>query len=81
MNRFLQARREALYAVLLTLLYFCAWYSAAYFIAPTQLLWGVPLWFVLSCFVAPLLFIGLCALMVRYAFVDMPLAPEAADEI
>lgn len=73
MNRFALARREAAFCLLLTLFYFFAWYYTAYFI-PLQLeLWGLPLWFLLSCMVMPLLFILLCALMVNRLFVEIPL--------
>lgn len=77
MNRFALARREAAFCLLLTLLYFFAWYGTAYFI-PLQLeLWGLPLWFLLSCMVMPLLFILLCALMVNRLFVEIPLDTPA----
>ncbi|HHQ4569282.1 YhdT family protein [Aeromonas allosaccharophila] len=77
MNRFALARREAAFCLLLTLLYFFAWYGTAYFI-PLQLeLWGLPLWFLLSCMVMPLLFILLCALMVNRLFVEIPLDTHA----
>ncbi|MFB2865844.1 YhdT family protein [Aeromonas sp. MdU4] len=82
MNRFALARREAAFCLLLTLLYFFAWYGTAYFI-PLQLeLWGLPLWFLLSCMVMPLLFILLCALMVSRLFVEIPLdtLPLASKE-
>ncbi|MER0511048.1 MAG: YhdT family protein [Aeromonas sp.] len=77
MNRFALARREAAFCLLLTLLYFFAWYGTAYFI-PLQLeLWGLPLWFLLSCMVMPLLFILLCALMVNRLFVEIPLDTQS----
>ncbi|WP_042012208.1 YhdT family protein [Aeromonas fluvialis] len=82
MNRFALARREAVFCLLLTLLYFFAWYGAAYFI-PSQLeLWGLPLWFLLSCMVMPLLFIVLCVLMVNRLFIEIPLDthPLASEE-
>lgn len=82
MNRFALARREAAFCLLLTLFYFFAWYGTAYFI-PLQLeLWGLPLWFLLSCMVMPLLFILLCALMVSRLFVEIPLdtLPLASKE-
>ncbi|MGL5303376.1 MAG: YhdT family protein [Aeromonas sp.] len=75
MNHFALARREAALCLLLTLLYFFAWYGTAYF-TPVQLeLWGLPLWFLLSCMVMPLLFIVLCALMVNWLFIEIPLDP------
>jgi len=52
----------------------------AYFI-PIQLeLWDIPLWFLLSCMVMPLLFIVLCALMVSRLFVDLPLDPHIGQQ-
>ena len=75
-NRFALARREAALCLLLTLLYFVAWYGSAYFVPETLELWNMPLWFLLSCILMPLLFIGLCALMVDRLFVDIPLDPE-----
>ncbi|MFQ2219207.1 MULTISPECIES: YhdT family protein [Aeromonas] len=76
MNRFALARREAVFCLLLTLLYFFAWYGTAYFIPPQLELWGLPLWFLLSCMLMPLLFILLCTLMVNRLFVEIPLDPE-----
>ncbi len=76
MNRFALARREAALCLLLTLLYFVAWYGTAYFIPEELELWDMPLWFLLSCILMPLLFIGLCALMVDRLFVDIPLDTE-----
>ncbi|MGL4715820.1 MAG: YhdT family protein [Aeromonas sp.] len=73
MNRFALARREAAFCLLLTLLYFFAWYGTAYFTPLHLELWGLPLWFLLSCMVMPLLFIVLCALMVTRLFVVIPL--------
>lgn len=76
MNRFALARREAALCLLLTLLYFAAWYGSAYFVPEDIELWDMPLWFLLSCILMPLLFIGLCALMVDRLFVDIPLDTE-----
>jgi uncharacterized membrane protein YhdT len=58
-NRFALARREAALCLLLTLLYF-AWYGSAYFIPEDLELWDL-LWFLLSCILMPLLFIGCAA--------------------
>lgn len=79
MNRFALARREAALCLLLTLLYFAAWYGSAYFVPEEIELWDMPLWFLLSCILMPLLFIGLCALMVDRLFVDIPLETEEAS--
>ena len=82
MNRFALARREAALCLLLTLLYFFAWYGTAYFIPEEIEYWDMPLWFLLSCMVMPLLFIVLCGLMVDRLFVDIPLdtPPRSAKE-
>ena len=80
MNRFALARREAAFCLLLTLLYFVAWYGSAYFIPEDLELWDLPLWFLLSCILMPLLFIGLCALMVDRLFVDIPLDSPSLDD-
>ena len=79
MNRFTLAHREAVFCLLLTLLYFAAWYGTAYFIPAEIELWGMPLWFLLSCMLMPLLFIGLCALMVDRLFIDIPLDTEESS--
>ncbi|BCS48985.1 DUF997 family protein [Aeromonas jandaei] len=80
MNRFALARREAAFCLLLTLLYFFAWYGTAYFIPVHLELWDIPLWFLLSCMVMPLIFIILCALMVNRLFVDIPLDTHASPQ-
>ncbi|MCS3454790.1 YhdT family protein [Aeromonas rivuli] len=76
MSRFNLARREATLCLLLTLLYFVAWYGCAYFIPETLQYWGMPLWFLLSCMLMPLLFMVLCAVMVNWLFIEIPLDPE-----
>lgn len=67
------ARREALLSLGLAVLYMLGWWLSAYAV-PANLMWhGWPLWFVLSCVFNPLLFIGLCAVMVRRYFKNLPL--------
>ncbi|MGE6107076.1 DUF997 family protein [Aeromonas sobria] len=80
MSRFSLARREAALCLLLTLLYFLAWYGCAYFIPESLRLWDIPLWFLLSCMLMPLLFMGLCAFMVGKLFVEIPLDPELSSQ-
>lgn len=75
-NRFALARREALLCLGLALLYFVAWYASAYAVPEAIELWGIPLWFLLSCILMPLLFIALCALMVDRLFVEVELNDE-----
>ncbi|ART83194.1 hypothetical protein CBP31_11700 [Oceanisphaera profunda] len=73
------ARREALLSLGLALLYMLGWWLSAYAV-PANLMWhGWPLWFVLSCVFNPLLFIGLCAVMVRRYFKNLPLDAPVTD--
>ncbi|NAW69300.1 DUF997 family protein [Vibrio sp. V27_P1S3P104] len=81
-----QAHREALTAIVLALCYLLWWYISAYgFSAPQQdttmptLYWGLPLWFLLSCIIGPILFTVLCAAMVKIFYRDIPLDPMARD--
>lgn len=62
------ARREALFSVLLALLYLALWAACAWLVPPALTLAGWPLWFLLSCLFNPLLFIVLCTLMVHWCF-------------
>ncbi|WP_427981552.1 YhdT family protein [Agarivorans sp.] len=82
-----QANREAAMALLLALAYFVWWYCSAYGLAPPmeqqtlpELYWGLPLWFLMSCVVGPIIFTVLCALMVKYYYQDLPLDPEEHHE-
>ncbi|WP_417618051.1 YhdT family protein [Oceanisphaera sp.] len=62
------ARREAAMSVGLAVLYMLGWWLSAYRVSPELTLGGWPLWFLLSCLFNPLLFVGLCVIMVRYCF-------------
>lgn len=72
-KRFLQAHREARWALGLTLLYLLAWLAAAYLPDSKQGITGLPHWFEMACLFVPLLFIGLCWLMIRLVYRDIPL--------
>lgn len=82
--RYQQANKEALWAVRLACAYFIWWYATAYGLAPSatdvlpELFYGLPLWFLLACVIGPILFIVLCALMVKYCYQDIPL--DAIEE-
>ena len=78
-KRFVQASKEARWALWLTLLYLAAWLLAAYIPDSTQGLTGLPHWFEMSCLLIPLLFILLCWLMVRVIYQDMPLEDDHAS--
>ena len=72
-TRFVQAHKEARWALYLTLAYLAVWGVSAWLGGDEAGVIGLPRWFELSCVFAPLLFIVLCWLMVRLVFRDMPL--------
>ena len=78
-KRFIQAHREARWALGLTLLYLLAWGLAAYLPDSEIGITGLPHWFEMACLLVPLLFIGLCWLMVRMLFRDIPLEDNDAN--
>ena len=83
-----QQRREGCLAIGLALLYALWWWLSSYGLcaltaqgdsmqpAEPLLYAGVPLWFILSCLVGPVLFTLLCALMVRWGYQEQSLQPE-----
>lgn len=78
-NRFVQAHKEARWALWLTLLYLAAWLAAAY-LPDTQVgITGLPHWFEMACLLVPVVFIVLCKLMVMVIFRDMPLEDDRED--
>ncbi|KAF0856751.1 YhdT family protein [Pantoea dispersa] len=72
-GRFLQANKEARWSLYLTLAYLAVWGASAWLGGTQSGITGLPRWFEFSCVFAPLLFIGLCWLMVRVVFRDMSL--------
>lgn len=78
-KRFVQAHKEALWALILTFMYLLGWLITAYLPDNTLGITDLPLWFELSCLFLPVLFFLLCYLMVRYFFKDMPLGDEHDD--
>ncbi|GAA3610607.1 YhdT family protein [Gibbsiella greigii] len=78
-KRFIQAHREARWALWLTLIYLLAWTLAAYLPDSEIGITGLPHWFEMACLLVPLLFIGLCWLMVRMLFRDIPLEDNDAN--
>lgn len=78
-KRFIQAHREARWALGLTLLYLLAWGLAAYLPDSTIGVTGLPHWFEMACLLVPLLFTGLCWLMVRTVFRDISLEDSDAN--
>ncbi|MFI8418006.1 YhdT family protein [Serratia sp. NPDC078593] len=78
-KRFIQAHREARWALGLTLLYVLAWSLAAYLPDNDIGITGLPHWFEMACLLVPLVFIILCWLMVRGVFRDIPLEDSDAN--
>lgn len=78
-KRFLQAHREACWALFLTLFYLLAWIVTAYVPDNAPGVTGLPHWFELSCLLLPLLFIVLCWLTIRLLFRDIPLGDDDAQ--
>jgi uncharacterized membrane protein YhdT len=70
-KRFVQAHKEARWALWLTLLYLAAWLAAAYLPGVSIGFTGLPHWFEMACLLVPLLFILLCWAMVRFIFRDI----------
>ncbi len=87
-RRFRQARREALWSVLLALLFFLWWYGFAYGLGsgdPGQysMVMGLPAWFFYSSVLGPALFCCLAWLMVKFLFKEVSLEAregEAQDD-
>ncbi|PKH25778.1 hypothetical protein CIG19_04430 [Enterobacterales bacterium CwR94] len=77
--RFIQAHREARWSLALAVAYLAAWGLTAWLGGNTPGITGLPLWFEISCLWVPVLFIVLCAAMIRRVFRDMPLE-DVPDE-
>ena len=78
-KRFVQAHKEARWALWLTLLYLAAWLASAYLPDSMQGFTGLPHWFEMACLLMPLIFILLCWAMVRFIFRDIPLEDNDAN--
>lgn len=77
-TRFVQAHKEARWALGLTLLYLAVWLVAAYLPGVAPGFTGFPRWFEMACILTPLLFIGLCWAMVKFIYRDIPLEDDDA---
>ncbi|BCS95829.1 sodium:pantothenate symporter [Desulfoluna limicola] len=78
-RRFIQANKEAIIAVGLSLAYFIWWYATAYGygdapVSEYAYILGFPEWFFYSCIAGFVLFAILAALMVRFLFKEVSLA-------
>lgn len=77
-TRFVQAHKEARWALGLTL------FVSGGMVSSRLLTWrypgftGFPRWFEMACILTPLLFIGLCWAMVKFIYRDIPLEDDDA---
>ena len=83
-RRFIQANKEALMALILSLAYLAWWYVTAYGFgekSPSEYTYimGLPTWFFLSCILGFFLFAILTTLMVVLLFKDLPLDGKNPD--
>ncbi|WP_392561722.1 YhdT family protein [Orbus sturtevantii] len=79
-KRYLQAHKEARISLYITALYLISWVISAYFLADEQGVLGFPAWFEISCILAPIGFILICYLVVKYRFKDIPLGKERSEQ-
>ncbi|AEN66657.1 protein of unknown function DUF997 [Enterobacter soli] len=77
-TRFVQAHKEARWALWLTLLYLAAWLVTANLPDSAIGITGLPHWFEMACLLVPLVFILLSWLMVRFIFSDFSLEDKDA---
>lgn len=68
-----QIHKEVRWALWLTLLYIIGWAAAAYCLPNSRGWLGFPLWFEAACLYAPLAFIGLMTLVVKFYFKNIDL--------
>ncbi|TWV82404.1 YhdT family protein [Moraxella sp. VT-16-12] len=74
-----QLNREAKWAVYLTVIYLIGWVMGAYF-SPTGVgVFGLPLWFELSCVFLPMVFIMLSMAVLKMVYQDINLNDDLSD--
>ena len=76
-----QLKKEAIYTCILYLLFFIWWYATAYGLADApQRVWGLPIWFFLSCIVGWLLCCVGVTVLVKCFFRDVDLDAYNIEE-
>lgn len=73
-----QINKEAIISIILYILYFIWWYVTGFGLgsgdpSSYKYVMGLPLWFVLSSFVGPIILIVAVTFTVKYLFVDIDL--------
>lgn len=79
-QRYQQAKKEALWALFLTILYVIGWCLCAYLPKETPGPIGFPLWFELSCIYLPLLFMVVAYWVIKIVYQDIPLDPKPNEQ-
>ncbi len=74
--RYRQAGKEARWALGLTILYVIGWCLCAYLPQETRGPLGFPLWFELSCFYLPVLFIVVAYWVIKIVYQDISLESD-----
>ena len=77
-KRFVQAHKEARWALWLTLPYLAAWLVTAYLPDSAIGITGLPHWFEMACLLVQLVFILLCWAMVKFIYRDISLEDDDA---
>lgn len=74
-----QLNREAKWSIYLTLIYLVGWVVLAYFTPHKIGMFGLPIWFELSCLLLPLIFIILSAIVLKVVYQDVDLDSALSD--
>ena len=74
-----QLNREAKWSIYLTLIYLVGWVVLAYFTPYKIGVFGLPIWFELSCLLLPLIFIILSAIVLKVVYQDVDLDSALSD--
>lgn len=80
-QRYQQAAREARWALGLTILYLIGWCVCAYLPDGSAGPLGFPLWFELSCFYLPVLFIVVAYWLIKIVYQDFDLEVDTQNNV
>ncbi|QTM00822.1 YhdT family protein [Mannheimia sp. ZY171111] len=68
-----QLKKEARWAVWLTLIYMCGWVGFAYFSPQGRGIFGFPIWFELSCIFLPIIFTLIATIVIKKVYKNIDL--------
>ncbi|MEG2935881.1 MAG: YhdT family protein [Clostridium sp.] len=80
-----QINKEAIISIIVYILYFIWWYVTGFGLGSREpesykYIMGLPVWFILSSFVGPILLIIAVIFTVKYFFVDFDLESDEVDK-